>query len=227
MVGMRRYYRNAFGEVEAQPADPVPVPIFSSAGPVSRLEGFEQTTPIVRHFSVTMALALILFLFFHTIPQTHIMIQGEESLGQHPHVMLEGETLGTTPLVGIYKYKNACSMRSPAMIRATSAQTLYVLYGSFFLGVWLWRERRRSQGHHLALAVLLLGLSALGTSLGFLVPVHGEMVWIVDILLPVLVYPGVALLLCGSAMILTGLLDHHQLVRALGKPAMSWEEEES
>lgn len=109
--------------------------------------------------------------------------------------------------------------RPPSTLRAVFGQTMYVLYGSAFLGVWLWRERRRSQGHHLVLAVLLLGLSALGASLGFYVQ-EGGIPRAFDLFLPALVYPGLALLLCGSSMILAGLLDHGQLVRTLGRPAV-------
>jgi hypothetical protein len=43
---------------------------------------------------------------------------------------------------------------------------------------------------------------------------------IINFLSPALVYPGVALLLCGSAMSLAGLLDHWQLARALGGSGM-------
>ena len=42
-------------------------------------------------------------------------------------------------------------------------------YGAFFLGVWFWRGHRESQSLHLVLDIALLGLSALGTSLGYLV----------------------------------------------------------
>jgi hypothetical protein len=223
----RRHYRKAYGEVEPQPSDPVPVAIFSPAGPISRLEDFEQTTPIVRHVSVTMGLALAVFLFLHIVPQTHFLIGGHEALGQHPHIQLEETFLASSEGLHYQNEIGYCSMRSPSMLRAFSAQTVYLLYGSFLLSLWFWRERRPSQGHHLALAVLLLGLSLGGLSLGFLIPFYSQVLRMLDVLLPVLVYPGLALLLCGSAMILTGLLDHQQLVRALGQPETSREEQES
>ena len=50
---------------------------------------------------------------------------------------------------------------------------------------------------------------------------------LLTVVLPALVYPGMALLLCGSSMVLTGLLDHWQLVRALGGPVAAEEEEYS
>ena len=106
-------------------------------------------------------------------------------------------------------------VRPPSMLRAVFAQAMYALYGSFFLGFWLWRGRRRSE-YHLVFAALLLGLSALGTALGYVARADGEISRIFDLFLPALVYPGVAVLLCGSAMVLTGLFDHWQLVAALG-----------
>jgi hypothetical protein len=79
---------------------------------------------------------------------------------------------------------------------------LYALSGSLFLGIWLLRERHLSQSCHLGLAALLLGLSAFGP----------YVLW-------------VALLFCGSSLVLAGLLDHWQLVRALGRTTVSQEEE--
>ena len=210
LLWARRHYR-AYGEVEPQPSDPVPVAIWSPAGPVSRLEDFELVPPIVRHVSIPMGLTLLVFLFLRVWPQVHILIRGDETLGQHPQVLLEIEAWSG--------YWNGCTMGSPAMLKAGAAQAVHAVFGSFFLGLWLWRERRRSQSHYLVLAVLLLGFSALGTSLGILLLVDREIVGLLDVLLPVLVYPGVALLLCGAAMVLTGLLDHRQFVQALGRPA--------
>jgi hypothetical protein len=106
----------------------------------------------------------------------------------------------------------------PSALQALFAQSMYLLFGSYGLSLWLWRKRRPSQGHQLALAVLLLGLSALGSSLGFLARPDGGIAPVIDRLLPALVYPGVALLICGSSLVLTGLLDHWQLVQALGRP---------
>lgn len=219
LLWARRHYRRVYGEVEPPMADPVPVAIFSPAGPISRLEDFEPAAPIVRHVSLTMGLALVVFLLLHLVPQTHIGIQGHEALGQHPRIQLEGEFLESAEGRKHMNDTGYCTMRSPAMLRAFSAQTLYLLCGSFFLGLWLWRDRRPSQGYHLGLAVLLLGLSLGGLSLGLLIPFYWEVLRMLDPLLPVLVYPGVALLLCGAAMILAGLFDHLQLVRALGRPA--------
>lgn len=105
------------------------------------------------------------------------------------------------------------------MLRAVFAQATYLLFGSFFLSVWLWRERRGSQSYQLVLAILLLGFAVLGTYLGFLARTDGLLPPLIDRLLPALVYPDVALLVCGSAMVLAGLLDHLHLIQAL-RPAV-------
>jgi hypothetical protein len=225
VLGAKRYYGRTFGQVEQQPADRAaeiyPVSLFSPAGSLSRLEGFRQVTPIARHFLATVTLALLLFTYFQAIPP-NFLVQGDESLGQHPQVLRE-----STPSLGppLIKVLEGAAVRAPSMLRAVFAQAMYALYGSLFLGVWLWRGRRCSQGHHLALAVLLLGLSALGTSLGYIARGDGKIDRLFDLFLPALVYPGMALLLCGSSMVLAGLLDHWQLVRALGRSVAAEEEE--
>ncbi|HEX5714869.1 MAG TPA: hypothetical protein VF179_01845, partial [Thermoanaerobaculia bacterium] len=88
----------------------------------------------------------------------------------------------------------------PAMTRAMLIHMLYGLCGIFFLGTWWMREQRLSQGYYLGIGLLLSGLSALGS-------------WFA----PAAIHLGVALLLCGSSMVLAGLLDHWQLVRVLGR----------
>ena len=104
------------------------------------------------------------------------------------------------------------------MRRAVVAQAMYVFFGSLFLAVWFWRKREPCQSPHLMLAVLLLGLAALGTSLAFVARKDGQIAPLLDSLLPALVYPGVALLVCGASAVLAGLFDHWQLVHALGRP---------
>jgi hypothetical protein len=88
----------------------------------------------------------------------------------------------------------------PAMTRAMLIQMLYGLCGLFFLGTWRLREQLLSQSHCLGIGVLLSALSALGP-------------WFV----PAAVHLGTALLLCGSSLVLAGLLDHLQLVQVLGR----------
>jgi uncharacterized iron-regulated membrane protein len=106
--------------------------------------------------------------------------------------------------------------KSPGTFRAVYAQVTYAFFAAIFLGVWLWRERRPSQRYHLVLGALLLGLALLGASLGFFA--RGGPPPAVDLLLPALVYPGIALLLCGAALTLAGVIDHLQLVRAFRRP---------
>jgi hypothetical protein len=225
MIGAKRYYRKTVGEVERPPIDPAadlsPISLFHPGGPVSRLNA-PQVTPAARHFLVIVGLAVILFAFFQSIPPNLLITEAEAS-GLHPQVFVDpANFLGSTG-------SHAGLIRSPSMLRGVFAQTMYLLYGSLFLGIWLWRERHPSQGRHLAFAILLLGCSALGTSLGYFAGSIGEIQIprLLDPFLPVLVYPEMALLLCGSSMILTGLLDHWQLVRALGRPVAMEEEEYS
>jgi hypothetical protein len=217
ILAAKRHYRR-FGEVE-RPVHPdmdlYPVSIFNLAGPISRLHGRRQVTPVARFLLVTALLLVLPFAYFQALPP-NIVVQGDASLGQHPQVTLE-----PAPYFGpawITEYPNGGQMRPPSMLRAVFTQTAYVFSGALFLGLWLWRGRRLSQSYHLALAVPLLGLAALGTSLGFLARADGEVPRILDLVLPALVYPAVALPLCGATMVLAGLLDHWQLVRVLGWP---------
>lgn len=216
ILGAKRRYK-AFGEVDlpAHPEDLYPVSIFNLAGPISRLHGHRQVTPIVRFLLVTAVLVVLPFSYFQALPP-NIVIQGDAALGQPLQVLPESAPHFGPPWIN--EYPNGGAMRPSSMLRAVVAQTLYVLSGALFLGFWLWRGRRLSQSYHLALAVPLLGLAGLGTSLGFLARESGEIPRILDLFLPALVSPGVALPLCGAAMVLAGLLDHWQLVRVLGWP---------
>ena len=229
--GARRYYRR-FGEVEPRPVDyAAEISVFSPAGATPQLEGFRQVPPVMRYLFVTLTLTMILFSIFQVFPR-RFQVEPYESLGTHPRITFQTGLerpwiVGSQPQpAGIFQppwvawvYAKV-PVRPPSMLRAVFAQMIYALYGSLFLGVWLWRDRRRSQSYLLAFAALLLGLSGLGTSLGYIARPEGEIARMIDFFLPALVYPGVALLLCGSVMILAGLFDHWQLVAALG-PAQS------
>jgi len=226
-LGAKRYYTHNFGAVEQTPADPAselcPAAVFSPAGLSPRIEGFRQVPPIAKHLIATVALALALFASFQSM-QPDIRVHGEEALGQHPRIVADhGEFFGPAALV---HYPNGRATRPPSMVRAMFTQTALALYGSVFLGLWLWRGRLPSQNHLLALAVALLGLASLGTSLGFIARGDGKIDQTIDLFLPALVYPGVALLLCGSAMVLAGLVDHWQLLRAFGRPTVLTAREE-
>jgi hypothetical protein len=215
--GARLYYRRAYGEVEWQ----LPVPaiqvsttsVFSPAGPTQGLEGSPLMTRAARSFLITMGAALALLLIAQAISPS-FRINMDESLVQRPWDTLKSWTISwpaEKPVNG------APWPMSPSTAKALYGQVLYALFGSFFLGMWLWRERRTSQSYYLALAMLLLGLSALGASVGFPYLFPGRFPPIVSFLNLAAVHLWIALLLCGSSMILVGLLDHWQLVRTLGR----------
>lgn len=211
MLGAGWYYRRAFGSVERRgaqtAAELAPVSIFSPAGPAPRLEGFPLVTPAVRLFSLTMGLALFLFYVVQAVSPTLLIVESQ-SLAQPPWLTLD--------TVFIHQPHWQPTPISSSTVKAVLAQAMYALYGSFFLGLWLWRERRPSQSHLLALGLLLLGLAILGSCLGFFIYEGGGLAQVIGFFVPAVVHLWLALLLCGSSMILVGLLDHWQLVRALG-----------
>jgi hypothetical protein len=141
MFGARRYYRTTFGVVETQPADdPGELSVFSLAGPAPRLEGFRQVTPVLRHLGITVLTAVFLFSCFQAIPP-NIEVQGNESLGQHPQVLRESASSSVFGPSFLTVLPNGGEIRPPSMLRAVFAQTMYVLYGSLFLGFWLWSSQ--------------------------------------------------------------------------------------
>lgn len=222
MLGARWSSRKTLGQVERQPVHPIvevgSVSIFSPAGPTPRVEGFPLVTPAVQPFLAILGLAFVLFFIFQAISPTILIV--ESQVHQPPWVTLDAIFEADPAYARGIKSVISPRWISPSTAQAVAAQTIYVLVGSFFLGLWLWRERHPSQRYHLALAVLLLGLAAFGTSLGFLVWEDREaIVRIINLFLTAVVRPWLALLVCGSAMILAGLLDHWQLVRALDRPA--------
>jgi hypothetical protein len=212
--GARWYYRRTFGEVERQPVLPAAevstVSVFSPAGPIQELGG-AQTPLVVRCFLAPMGAAFALFVILQAISPSY-SVTTDESLVQAPWTTLDSGTIISMPVKG-----SLLPMIVPSAIKAFSGQMLYAFFGAFFLGMWLWRERRPSQSYHLAFGILLLGLSALGASLGFLYRAEGEIARILSRFEPVVVHFWLALLLCGSSMILAGLLDHWQLARTLGR----------
>lgn len=218
-LGARRYYRKAFGEVERQTvtAAPCPVSIFSPAGPVPPLAGVQQVTPAARHFLTTLGLALALFFVLQAVTPT-IMVLVDESLLQPPWATLDAVFLAHEPwTLGVESLIRPPSI-SPSTARLVLGQMALALYGSLFLGIWLWRGRRLPQSYHLILGIALVGLSVFGTCLGYFVWEDRALPrFVLDLFIPAMVHPWVALLLCGSSMVLAGLLDHRQLVRALGR----------
>lgn len=217
------YYRKTFGEVEPQPVDPA-VELaslsFSPVGPTPPLNGFQPVTPFVRQILITLGLTFALFFVLQTITPA-IRVEEDESLVHPPWATLDSVVLFAPAwTIGIQSILHK-PVPGPSTNRAVAGQLLYALCGALFLATWCWRGRLRSQAYYLVLGVLLLGLSAAGTCLGYFVWEDREgMVRIINLLLPALVHLWVALLLCGASMILAGLLDHRQLVRVLGRPAL-------
>lgn len=206
-LGAGRYYRTAFGEIVPMPipqaADLYCISIVHRTGAVPWLHGFPLVSPGVRQFLSPLGTASGLFLFLLAIA---------------PNIQAGSQTWPTLEGIGVFEPTMA-TVWKPIDYEAISAQAICLLGGSFFLGVCLRREGR-SSSCYLGLGALLLALAALGASLGFLVGQDAEeIVRTINLFLPVVVHPWMALLVCGSSMVLTGLLDHWQLVRGLGRPA--------
>ena len=223
--GARRYYRNTFGQIEGQAVSPAlelsPVSIFSPAGPTPRVEGFPLVAPAMRLPLLTMGLAFFLFFILQANTPTISIIE-TQSLAEPPWLTLDAVFLAEPEYTrGIASV--LWGRRIPvAAAKATIAQGIYVLCGSLFFGIWLWRERRWSQIYYLILGLPFLGLSVLGSILGYFVYEEREpVIRAIDLFLPAAIHLWIALLLCGCAMLLVGLLDHWQLVRALGQPNLS------
>lgn len=89
--------------------------------------------------------------------------------------------------------------------RGFAAQMPYFVGGVLLLAIWLHRACRLSQSYLPTLGVLLVGLP-------YFAPASGARSL------------GGALLVCGSAMVCAGLLDHWQLVQALGQSLATSEE---
>jgi len=180
--------------------------VFSPAGPAPRLEGFPLVTPAVQRFLLTLGATLFLFYVLQAISPT-IRIE-ESQIHEPPWVTLDAVFEADPEYArGIGRIIGGGLIPMSA-VRAVIAQTMYVLAGSFFLALWFGRERRLSRIHHLVLAVLLLGLAAFGSSVGYLVWEDREaVVRIINVFLTAVVRPWLALLVCGSAVVVAGLLD--------------------
>jgi sterol desaturase/sphingolipid hydroxylase (fatty acid hydroxylase superfamily) len=102
-------------------------------------------------------------------------------------------------------------------LKPVLGQGMYALFGAFFLGVWFLRKRRLSQSYYLVLGALLLGLAALGTFLGVLLPElwNLKVASLTQLVLPPLAHLWLAMVLCGISMVLAGVLDHWQIARVL------------
>jgi hypothetical protein len=207
------YYRRTFGQVERRTLAGQPISalsVYSPAGPAPRLATVQMLKPAARKVMNTIVPAFVLFLILWMISPSVAMLADGNNLQTR---WLLRDAVVLTMATDKFMALDLLSLRT-AFVQMT-----YVFCGALFVGIWLWRERRGSQSYYLVLGALLLGLSALGASLGFLIPVQG-FAQTVTFFLPALAHFWAALLLCGSALILAGLLDHLQLVRVLGRPAM-------
>jgi hypothetical protein len=229
IASARRYYRRAFGEVESEALFAVPVPeleslsIFSPSGSTPLLAGSRTGSPVARRFVLALgsALALYLILLLRAVSPP-LGIDVDESLVQPPWQALHSGLAISMQAPGGPVYMSLSTVKA---LYGQILYALYALYGSFLLGLWLWRERRLGHCYLLALGASLLGLSVIGATLGSIYPGVGGSFWIVAFVAPAVLHLWLALLLCGGSMILAGLLDHWQLVRTLGRPAGRREEE--
>jgi hypothetical protein len=137
--------------------------------------------------------------------------------------------LGVIVYVGLRMVSPTVAVSMPSMSDqlpifgtfATVQQLMDIVLGTFFLGTWIWRGRSLSQGYYLALALLMLGIPALGACQGFILQAlwdHG-LIRMARFVLPAADDMSMGMLLFGASCLLAGLLDHRQLVRAL-KPAV-------
>jgi hypothetical protein len=212
----RSYYRRAFGEVEGPRVNPIaqsdPPSVFSPAGPAPRPAVYQRQRQFSKQQWLVMTAAVVLFVVLRAIsPDVSILT---DNSAQYPWLKL------TPPVV--VTFDKPVPLNQTLTLNSVLLQTVYVLFGALLLGVWLRRERRLSQIYYLVLGALLLGLAALGASLGFVLPVLESLgvARIGALFLPAVAHFWMALILCGAALILAGLLDHRQLVQVLGKPAM-------
>jgi hypothetical protein len=214
MARSGRYYRRTFGEVKRQLAlqGLDSLSIYSPAGPAPRFASARGSHPASRRLPAALGLCFVLLLTVRAVSPA-VTVSTDESLVQAPWLALDSAvayTGYTEPLPVEWSW---LTLR---------VQMMYLFYGSVFLALWLWRGRRLSQSYHLVLGVLLLGLSAAGAFMGF--PLSGawgpRMAGIAAGFLPALAQFWVAVVVCGAAMILAGLMDHWQIVRVLGNPAM-------
>lgn len=209
MLGAKRYYRSAYGEVERAVAQPVAVRSYLSVLGYAGPPQVPSTIPIVPRFLLVSWLAVSVFVVF-------------QILFWPPWVWVDSHFIWTG---------------SSSAAIAVLTQSIYALCGSFFLGLWWWRKSPLARSYDLGIGILLAGFSVLapwlvpeatnlrvvlrlGLPVGFLPPDLQEN------LVPIVADLRMALLLCGAALIAVGCLDHWQLVRVLGRPASASGEEE-
>jgi hypothetical protein len=203
------YYREKFGEVEQLPVlynvEPSVVSVYSPAGPAPLTPERRPVNPVTRWILIPAAVALTLFVILRAVSPS-VEILTDSSLAD-PWRQFD------TPVVEI----GAPGVSLGASLVPALAQALYAVCGACFVGVWLWRGRRFSQSYYLVLGIPLLGLAAFGACLGPAMSAlwHLGIARIARFFLLPLAYFSLAMLLCGAAIVIAGLLDHWQIVRVL------------
>jgi hypothetical protein len=200
---LRGYYQTRFGEVEAPALYLDPGPSLSLAGSAMAVAVPRKPNPGARRILTFAGLAFIPFVILWAMSPV-VLIDQPTDWSRLPSQ--------TVLLIG-----------APFLKLELSALLLvmYFFCGALLLGTWFRRGRRLSQGHYLALGLLLLGLAALGASQGYVLQALFDqgIARIAQVFVPALGSPPITLVLCGGAFVLAGLLDHWQLVHALGRPA--------
>ncbi len=217
LIFRSRSYYQSLGHVEPQRAstfarDPA-LSIFSSAGPAPALaSGPPPLGRQLRQFFLPMGLILAALVSLHAIgPRVELHTDGwalDPWLQLTPPIVLR-----TDPgvVAKMSRYPRFRFEETKRVLNLFQTEGMYAVWGSFLLSVWLVRGRRLSQAYNLALALPLLGLAALGASLELVQPPA-----VFSYALLALAHPWIAQLLQGSSLVIAGVLDHRQLVRAFG-----------
>ena len=210
-------YRS-YGHVEPQRGAPFvrdpALSIFSPAGPAPQLAAAPPRVHRRLHrFFLPLGAGLVLLVSLHAIgPRVELDTDGW---------VLDPWLQFTPPVVSIMDSREVAKLsrsnwfrlEEPVhVLRLLQTEGMYAVWGSLFLSVWFLRERRRSQAYYLVLALPMLGLAALSGSLELVQPPA-----VFSYVLLALAHSWIALILQGAAMLIAGLLDHLQLVRAFGR----------
>lgn len=214
------YYRS-FGEVRPRPVVLGPessaLSIYRPAGPAPALAVERQPMNVMWLMPLSLLVVVLVFLLRAVLPSALILPDGS---GVDPWAQFHPPVV---EVLAEHKPMLPRSLSEPGSFSELLSlldQGMYAFLGAYFLSSWFQRGRRLSQGYHLVLGSLLLGLALLGSCLGLFL----KEMWslgMVDIppqssrvLLP-LAHHWMAMMLCGISVILAGLLDHLQLVRVL------------
>ena len=208
-------------------ADLYPFSVFSPAGPIPRLEGTQQVPPMMRRFLVTLALAVALFSVAQAMPSSFRSKErgrwasspdfipslglSRAPLDRRQAASARRNSSATLGRMGLLAGSGEATVDAQGRLRAGGVSP----FGSSSQRVALERTSR-VPGLPTGLGRPAFGACACSapTWVSSLEPMGCSRRFI-DRLLPALVYPDVALLVCGSAMVLAGLLDHWQISRAL------------